>query len=346
MAITSLLDASLRPYNTFGLDVNASRLIVYDRPDADLPALFAGELAEGAPFIHVGHGSNLLFTGDYAGTVLSAATYGIEAMPRGNGVVFVRCEAGLAFDDFVSRTAAAGLYGAENLSLIPGTVGASAVQNIGAYGSEVADIITAVEVFDTETRRPEFLTNADCQYGYRSSALKSAAGRYIVTAVMFRLSKTKGPNLEYSALRHLAERPGAVPSPMDVRNEVIAVRRAKLPEPEQTGSAGSYFKNPVLTHEAFAALKQRVSLLQPSGDLPPVYPAGEMVKTSAAWLIDRSGLKGCRLGHAGTWHLQPLVLINADGHATAADILALEHHIVSTVESRFGVRLEPEVQKV
>lgn len=348
MAYTLLTDCPLRPYNTFGISARAARLVQYDDV-SDLSAIFDDPGTTDNGFIHIGHGSNLLFTSDYPGTVLVAATGVFDASVVGNGTVQVRCSAGVTFDDMVARTTAAGLYGAENLSLIPGTVGAAAVQNIGAYGTEVCDIIESVEVYDIDARRHRTLSMSECGYGYRTSVFKEGdmRGRLIVTAVTFRLSRDTGPSLDYNALRPLAGRTGHTPSPGEVRDEVIAIRRAKLPDPAQVGSAGSYFKNPVLTSAEYDALAAAANTLFGPEAIPPRYPADNgMVKTSAAWLIDRCGWKGYRMGHAGVWAQQPLVLTNADGCAAASDILRLERAITDDVFSRLGVRLRPEVEKV
>lgn len=348
MSYTILTDCPLRTYNTFGINAVAARLVTYDTP-SDLPAIFADDAVRNHRFLHIGHGSNLLFTSDYDGTILMASTFEFDAAPQGNGRVAVRCSAGISFDDFVACTCAAGLYGAENLSLIPGTVGAAAVQNIGAYGTEAADIISTVETYDVENHCQRIFQADECAYGYRNSIFKdqNMRGRYIVTAVTMMLSRTSGPKLDYGALRPLAERGGTVPTPDEVRQEVIAIRKAKLPDPAEIGSAGSYFKNPVLSPERYDNLCQCASELFGPDAIPPRYVMQDgTIKTSAAWLIDRCGWKGYRHNHAGVWHKQPLVLINADGQATASDILALERMITDDIANRLGISLSTEVEKV
>lgn len=292
------------------------------------------------PLLHIGEGSNLLFTKDFPGTVLHSNIEYIKYMDMGLEDVPVVVGAGVNFDSFVSETCRHGLWGAENLSLIPGEVGAAAVQNIGAYGVEVKDIISGVVCFDLKERKKVKFAAAECRYGYRSSIFKEPdnKGRYIVTSVLFRLSRKRSPRLEYKGIAEALE--GREPqTPQEVREAVIRIRRAKLPDPEETGSAGSFFKNPVVSAEEFA----RIS---PDGSAPHYDLPDGRVKVPAAWLIDSCGFKGAAEGGAAVYEKQPLVIVNRSGEASPEDILALEKRITDGVRERFGVELHPEVEHI
>lgn len=292
------------------------------------------------PLLHIGEGSNLLFTKDFPGTVLHSNIEYIKYMDMGLDDVPVVVGAGVNFDSFVSETCRHGLWGAENLSLIPGEVGAAAVQNIGAYGVEVKDIISGVVCFDLKERKKVKFAAAECRYGYRSSIFKEPdnKGRYIVTSVLFRLSRKRSPRLEYKGIAEALE--GREPqTPQEVREAVIRIRRAKLPDPEETGSAGSFFKNPVVSAEEFA----RIS---PDGSAPHYDLPDGRVKVPAAWLIDSCGFKGAAEGGAAVYEKQPLVIVNRSGEASPEDILALEKRITDGVRERFGVELHPEVEHI
>lgn len=289
------------------------------------------------PVRHIGGGSNLLLTGDFPGTILHSGIDYIKYVDMGFDEVPVMVGGGVLWDRFVEHTCRNGLWGAENLSLIPGEVGAAAVQNIGAYGVEAKDIISGVVCYDLLERKKVKFTPAECSYGYRESMFKSAAGRYIVTSVLFRLSRKFSPNLSYKGLDTL--RPA---SPMDVREAVIAIRNSKLPDPEVIGSAGSFFKNPVIGREQYSALLRRTGGLEPPHhDLP-----GGAVKLTAAWLIDQCGFKGATEGGAAVYEKQPLVIVNATGEATPQDVINLENRIIEGVRARFGLTLSPEVEHI
>ena len=354
-------NVSLREWNTFGMEVQAAAWLEYDSA-AELAGLladyrFASELP--LPLLHIGRGSNLLFTGDFPGTVLHSRIRFIERLPdrpSGSGAegpagdpgVLVRVGAGVVWDEFCAWAAAEGLWGPENLSLIPGETGSAAVQNIGAYGREVCQLVDTVECFDTLRHAPVRLKGEECGYGYRRSRFKEEwKGRYIVTTVTFRLTETYRPALDYCHVREaLASAFGPEPyTPQQVRDTVIAIRRDKLPDPAQTGNAGSFFRNPFVLPEQY----QRVARLAEEEQLGPVphfLAEDGLVKIPAAWLIDKCGWKGRRLGNAGVWAGQPLVLVNATGAASPADILALEQEIVASVRQRFGVTLHPEVEHI
>lgn len=318
--------------NTFGLEATAATYIEYASVDelrSDLPGAVQ-------PFLHVGGGSNLLFAEPrFEGTVFHNAARSIDIVSDVAGEVLVRAGGGLLWDDFVAWCVNSGLYGAENLSLIQGEVGAAAVQNIGAYGAEVKDIIERVEAYDIIDDVEVSFGRDKCCYGYRSSLFKSEQGRrYFVIAVVFRLSRNRSLNLSYGALKDIDASTATL---TDVREAIVAIRQAKLPDPAEIGSAGSFFMNPVVPVSKFEALAAEYP------DMPH-YPAAEgFVKLSAGWMIDKCGLKGVSRGHAGVYEKQALVLVNLGG-ATAEEILALAKEVIAAVEKIFGVTLRPEVQ--
>ena len=303
------------------------------------------------PLFVMGGGSNLLFTGDFPGTVLHMANQGITLNPvistkaEGRAEKSATVAAGVVFDDFCAWAAAEGLWGPENLSLIPGEVGASAVQNIGAYGVEAKDIIDTVHAFDRQERRFVDIPGADCGYGYRTSRFKTDwKGRYIITAVTFRLSAVPQPKLDYGGVRKaLGDRE---PSPQVIRDTIIGIREQKLPDPKEIGSAGSFFCNPVIDREHF----ERIVAIAKAENGPdyevPHYDVGEKVKVPAAWMIDQCGFKGMRLGGAQVYPKQPLVIVNATGTATPEEIVALEQRVIGTIKEKYGIELHPEVEHV
>ena len=268
-----------------------------------------------------------------------------NVMPGLTGHLLVRVAAGVVFDDFCAWAAAEGLWGPENLSLIPGEVGASAVQNIGAYGVEAKDIIDTVHAFDRQERRFVDIPGADCGYGYRTSRFKTDwKGRYIITAVTFRLSTVPQPKLDYGGVRKaLGDRE---PSPQVIRDTIIGIREQKLPDPKEIGSAGSFFCNPVIEREHF----ERIVAIAKAENGPeyevPHYEVGEKVKVPAAWMIDQCGFKGMRLGGAQVYPKQPLVIVNATGTATPEEIVALEQRVIGTIKDKYGIELHPEVEHV
>lgn len=358
--------------NTFRMKVKAALYLEYDYPE-DLLKIDWNALPR--PVVQIGSGSNLLFTGDFPGTLVHSNVDGIdvvESRSSGNDV-FVHVGAGIEMDELCHWAALKGLWGPENLSGIPGSVGASAVQNVGAYGVEAGDIIDSVECFDIQEGKFVLLSAADCAFAYRDSYFKHHRGRYAITGVVFRFSGEFMPRLDYGNLRSEVERnvelstPASDPynilfagspgrtmplTPMLVRNTVRVIREAKLPDPKKTGSAGSFFKNPVVPADVFAgveaaAVKLSVADGGPSEvEVPHFELPGAMVKVPAAWLIDRCALKGSRIGGAAVWEKQPLVIVNATGKATPEDVLALEKKIVDTVHDTFGITLSPEVDHI
>ena len=293
------------------------------------------------PIFVMGGGSNLLFTKDFPGTVLHLCNKGYTVLPDS----LVRVGAGVVFDDFCAWAAVQGLWGPENLSLIPGEVGASAVQNIGAYGVEAKDIIDTVHAFDRTTRTFVDIPGSACGYGYRTSLFKTSwKGRYIITAVTFHLSTTPEPKLDYGGVRRaLGDRE---PSPQVIRDTIIGIRREKLPDPEEIGSAGSFFCNPVIERDHF----EKIVAIAKAENGPeyevPHYDVGERVKVPAAWMIDQCGFKGMKLGGAQVYPKQPLVIVNATGEATPDEIIALETKVIGTIREKYGIELHPEVEHV
>ena len=319
--------------NTFGMKVSCACFVEYDSLE-DLFGLDFDELPQ--PVFHMGGGSNLLFTRDWPGTILHSCIKFLRPMGLEEDEVLVEVGAGAVFDSFVEWACSRRLWGAENLSLIPGEVGAAAVQNIGAYGVEAGDIIVRVNCFE----------NADCRYGYRSSFFKEEGkGRYIITSVLFRLSRKYDPKLEYGNIR--AALGGRQPAdPDEVRRAVSEIRRSKLPDPAETGSAGSFFKNPVIDAEHFARIEAEARAESGPDVRVPHFDTPDGVKVPAAWMIERCGLKGLRLGGAAVYEKQPLVLVNLTGGASPDEVVALEKQVIAAVREKFGVELHPEVEHI
>ena len=327
---------SLLPYNTFGIDVSASRFLEYASV-AELKEYIA-QGAVTTPFLHIGGGSNLLFTKDYDGLILHSRIGGIEVTAEDSQTVSLRVGAGVVWDDFVACCVEHGWYGAENLSLIPGEVGASAVQNIGAYGVEVKDLITAVETVNVQGYGRVYSVE-ECEYAYRSSIFKRPENKSVfVTYVRFHLSKEERYTLDYGTIRQeLAKYPA--PTLPIVRKVIIEIRESKLPDPKVMGNAGSFFMNPIVAKEKLEALQR---------DYPriPYYelPDGR-VKIPAGWMIDQCGWKGKSLGPAAVHDKQALVLVNRGG-AKGSDIGALSDAVRASVREKFGIDIHPEVNVI
>lgn len=341
-------DLDLRPRNTFGMAATCARWIEYTDA-ADIPSIVDMLDKEGCRRFHVGAGSNLLIACDrYEGTMLHSAILSHEAEPIGNDTVRVVAGSGITMDVLCEWACQSGLWGLENLSLIPGEVGASAVQNVGAYGCEASDLIEYVELYDTEKHEFVRMQNSELCYGYRMSLMKQPEykGRFIVVKVAFNLSTVSAPRLEYGNLSSRLKDVDCV-TPMAVREAVCEVRREKLPDPCDIGSAGSFFKNPVIDGAKWEKFERRVIETLGPGIVIPHYPAADgMVKLSAAWLMDRAGCKQMNCGGAGVWNKQPLVLVNLTGNATWQDVSLLQHKVTEAVESMFGVTLSPEVERI
>ena len=332
--IRETADAPLRQRNSFHVEERAERLIEFDRKE-DLDLIFG----KGRPerWYVLGGGNNILFTRRFEGTLIKPAATGITVIGEDADTVTLRAEAATDWDRMVAWCVERGLWGAENLSLIPGTVGASPVQNIGAYGAEAAGIIYRVHLYDTLRREHVTLEKADCRFAYRDSIFKhEMRGRTVITAVELRLGKHPSPNLAYGDLKAQVEARGGA-SIANIRNAVCAIRRSKLPDPDTLGNAGSFFKNPVVDNATAERLREEDPAC-------PVYPvsAHGMCKLAAGWLIDRAGLKGFRMGRVGVHERQALVLVNFGG-ATGNEVIALARYVQDRVFDRFGVRIEPEV---
>lgn len=321
------------------MDVKASLFLEYVSVE-ELKLILANKNFFHGQWLHIGGGSNLLFTGDYAGTVLHSAVRGYEVVSENETEVLVRVGAGEVWDDFVDYTVKNGWYGAENLSLIPGEVGASAVQNIGAYGVEAKDLIVKVEFIDVVTGEERTFNNEECGYAYRESIFKKELkGKTIVTYVTYRLSKMPVFHLEYGNVYGELEKRGYEVTLENVRHTVIAVREAKLPDPKVQGNAGSFFMNPMVPRAQYEALQQQYP------DMPHYDVDNIRVKISAAWMIDRCGWKGKQLGRAGVHTKQALVLVNCGG-ATGEEVIALAEQIQDSVFRKFGIAISPEVNYI
>lgn len=348
-----VLNYSLLPHNTFHIAAQCRRFVEYASVE-ELQALISEGRLQGAQsradkLLHIGGGSNLLFTDDFDGTVLHSAIRGITVQEAGDAdAVIVRAGASHVWDDFVAYCTAHGYYGLENLSLIPGEVGASAVQNIGAYGSEAADFIHTVETVELATGRTRTFTADECRYAYRNSIFKQELrGQYAVTYVNYRLSRRFSPRTDYGGLARELERRGMAPeslTPQSLRELVIDIRCSKLPDPADVGNAGSFFVNPVVSAEKAQQLL---------ADYPamPHYEVSGGVKIPAGWLIEQCGWKGRRVSKTaadgqvstvGVYPKQALVLVNYGG-AVGSDIVRLSDAIRHDVSAHFGIDIHPEV---
>lgn len=335
---------SLLPHNTFGMDVQAGTVITY--ADADELSHIVRTVLPTAPgpILHIGEGSNLLFMGDFSGTILMCANRDIDIVSQDADTVTVRVGAGWRMDDFIHYAISHGWYGLENLSLIPGQVGASAVQNIGAYGVEAGDCISRVHCISLEDAAPRTFTRSECAFSYRHSIFKDEAyrGRYAVVAVEYRLGKQFLPHLDYGGIRSTILASGLEPDSISagqLRDIIIGIRQSKLPDPRVQGNAGSFFMNPIVPRAEY----DRICSMVPS--VPKYDIDAERVKIPAAWLIEQCGWKGRHLGAAGVHSRQPLVLVNLGG-ATGGDIKALSDCIRHDVRERFGIDIRPEVMFV
>jgi len=328
-------DYSLRPYNTFGFDARTRWFCHIESPE-QFAAVWHDPRVRGLPHLVLGGGSNIVLTRDFDGIVMRVALAGKRLVREDDRAWYVEAAAGENWHAFVAWTLANGLPGLENLALIPGTVGAAPIQNIGAYGLEMAERFASLQAVERATGETHAFDPMQCRFGYRDSFFKrEGRERFAITSVTFRLPKTWAPRAEYADIARALEANGASASPQAIFDAVVAVRRAKLPDPAVLGNAGSFFKNPVVDEAAFEALRARepqiVSYRQLDGS----------VKLAAGWLIDRCGWKGRAVGAAAVHERQALVLVNRGG-ATGAQVLALARAIQDDVLDRFGVRLEPE----
>lgn len=327
---------SLKPYNSFGIDVKASYFAeIFE--EEELIELFQNEIVKTQKLFVIGGGSNVLFTHDYEGLVIKINIKGLQAQII-DKLVLVTAGAGEVWNDFVQYCVTLGFAGVENLSLIPGTVGASPIQNIGAYGVELKDVFESCTAFELKTGEIKTFTYTDCHFGYRESIFKGALkGQYIITSVTFRLSSEARINTSYGAIETELQKRGIEnPNIEDVSEAVSHIRVSKLPDPSTIGNAGSFFKNPVIEKYEFA------DVVAKHPDVVHYPTADDKVKLAAGWLIEQCGWKGKIVGNTGTWKNQALVLVNHGG-ATGTEVYAFSEQIIDSVKSTFGVTLEREV---
>ena len=325
-------DYSLKAHNTFGIEAKCERYIEFT--SVEEAQQVAGILRESErPYIIIGGGSNLLLTKDYPGIVVRSDILGIQISQEE-----MTCGSGEVFDEIVEASLMAGLYGLENLSLIPGDVGASAVQNIGAYGVEAKDYIETIEAVEIATSKVVMIKARDCGYGYRQSKFKTEwKNKYLITHVTYRLSTIFKPHLEYGNLKGTLG-PGPI-VPFRLREVIVGIRNEKLPDPKVMGNAGSFFMNPIVPRAQYEALAVRYP------EMPHYEVDAERVKIPAGWMIDQCGWKGKSLGRAGVHDKQALVLVNLGG-ATGDEIVKLCLAIQKDVKEKFGIEIHPEVNIV
>ena len=349
---------ALKPYNTFGINVKAKRFI-----EVNTSQQIKKILKEEKDLFILGGGSNLLLLNDIEKLVLHIKTKGKKVIGENKKFVFVKVEAGENWHDFVLWCLKKDFGGIENLAKIPGNVGTAPIQNIGAYGVEVKDVLDEVHAIEIATSNPRIFTKSDCNFGYRDSVFKNKhKGKYIITSVVFKLTKINHELHDtYGAIKTTLEAQGiTAPSIQDIANTVIKIRTEKLPDPEKIGNSGSFFKNPIVSKEQFEALQKKHPNIpnypifkknknKNNDDIFHLEPAKirnpELIKLAAGWLIDQCGFKGKRIGDAGVHQNQALVLVNY-GTATGKEILALAEHIQESVLNKFGVELQMEVNVV
>lgn len=328
---------SLLRHNTFGIDAYCRLFIEYS-DISELKEALKKVKEMHIPMLHIGGGSNLLFTKDFEGVVLHAGSKNIKIIKETEDNLYIEADAGVVWDEFVEWTIKHGSFGLENLSLIPGEVGASAVQNIGAYGIEVCQYIDRVKTLEVATEKYHEFKNEECNYGYRHSIFKGELyGKHIVTSVVYKLSKVFTPHLEYGALKTQLEKHNLNAKDItaqQLRKLIIDIRNEKLPNPNDIGSAGSFFMNPIVSEEKFVALYQQYPTI-------PHYPAKNGIKLSAGWLIDQAGWKGKKFKNAGVYEKQALVLVN-NGGATGDDVVQLAQSIQKDILEKFGINIKPE----
>jgi len=331
-----LENVSLKPYNSFAIDVNA-HYFAEIKSAQELKELFETNLLKTQKLLVVGGGSNILFTQDFDGLIIKIGIKGVTFEVHGTDVL-VKSGAGEVWNDFVNYCVANNFAGVENLSLIPGTVGASPIQNIGAYGVELKDVFESCSAFEIKTGQIKTFRFEDCHFGYRESIFKGELkGQYIITEVTFRLSSQSKLNTSYGAIEaELQKREIDNPNIADISAAVSHIRVSKLPDPSTIGNAGSFFKNPVIEKYEFAD----IVALHPDVVHYPT-PDGK-IKLAAGWLIEQCGWKGKKVGQTGTWKNQALVLVN-HGNATGTEVFSFSEQIIDSVKSTFGVTLEREV---
>lgn len=338
-----LKDYSLLGHNTFGIDNKCARFVEFTTV-GELQSFVKGQNAMNCHFMVIGQGSNLLLTQDYDGVVLHSAIKGRELVNIADvdkNNVYLRCGSGETWDDVVAYCVANGWHGIENLSLIPGEVGASAVQNIGAYGVEAKDVIYMVEAVEIATGDIVTFSNADCQYAYRQSRFKKDwKNKYFITNVTYRLSKSFTPDLDYGNIRKaLQTRNIDNPTAEQLRQTIIEIRRAKLPDPLFMGNAGSFFMNPIVDRVVYEKLASKFE------QMPHYEIDDNHVKIPAGWMIEQCGWKGKMQGHVGVYERQALVLVNYGG-ASGMEVVDLYKRIIRDVYDKFGIEIRPEVNVI
>ena len=329
---------ALKKHNSFGVEAEAALFANPASPE-ELQSVLAQYDHNQFPLLVLGEGSNILFTKNYEGLIISPGMKGVELMEESDEEVLIKVGAGENWDKWVEYAGLHGWFGLENLSLIPGSVGSAPVQNIGAYGVELKDFFESLEAWDLREKRLVNLDHKACRFGYRYSIFKGEQrGRYIITSVSFRLSRTPILNLQYGNIAEAFKDAGGS-TPEDLRRVVVAIRNQKLPDPEEYGNAGSFFKNPLVDRAVFKCIRVDHSEI-------PSYPdCDNQVKIPAAWLIEKSGWKGKRFGNVGTWPTQPLVIVNYGG-AGGQEILDFSKKIQERVEELFSIDLEREVNVI
>jgi len=332
-----LENISLKPYNTFGIDVNAHRFVNITSID-ELKEILKNE----KDFFLLGGGSNLLLTTDIQKTVVHINTKGIEVVRETNNHVYVKVHAGENWHQFVLWCIEHNYGGVENLSLIPGNVGTAPIQNIGAYGVELKDVMHSLKALEIESIITKNFSNKECEFGYRNSVFKNKLkGKYVITSVTFKLTKnTHKLNSSYGAIQtELDKNKINKPTIKDISNAVITIRQSKLPDPEEIGNSGSFFKNPVISIRDFKRLQKKYPTI------PHYVISDKEIKVPAGWLVEQSGFKGKRFGDAGVHKKQALVLVNY-GEATGEEIWSLANKIQKTVLKTYNILLEAEVNVI
>lgn len=329
---------SLKPYNTFGVEAKARYFTEVNTIDELKEALTFAE-TQSLQILFLGGGSNILLTKDFDGLAIRLNLRGISEENINENEVWVTAKAGENWHEFVMYCLQKNYGGLENLSLIPGNVGTSPMQNIGAYGTEIKDLFVSCEVLDLENTELKTFNLEQCRFGYRDSIFKQEGkGRYVILEVTFKLTqKNHSIKTEYGAIQSELENLGIEnPTIQDVSRAVINIRQSKLPDPKEIGNAGSFFKNPTIPLAQFEALKQQFENIQG-------YPNGDMVKVPAGWLIEQCGWKGKQIGNVASHKLQSLVIINATGNAAGKEIFDFSTEIINSVKEKFGIELEREV---
>ena len=326
----------LKNYNTFGIAAKAKYFASFSS-EAELTALLKNNICKIEPLFILGGGSNILLTQDFEGIVLANNIKGIDVISEDEQSIIIEVGAGEVWHDFVLWSINQNLSGIENLALIPGLVGASPMQNIGAYGTEVKDVITKVSYIEIETGLQKEITTSECNFGYRNSIFKEELrGKVVITKAVYKLSKTPLNNIKYGAITEELKRLKKQPSPASIAQAVINIRSSKLPDPKVLGNSGSFFKNPIIETSQFEEMKE---------EFPEMvgYTISESkTKIAAGWLIDNAGLKGYRKADAGVHKNQALVLVNY-GNATGTEIINLAKEVQQKVKEKYGISIEPEV---